>query len=134
MSARSEELYFYGIIEGALHSKGEDAYSVKVWHALRMLGKLLGAPSILPQDQVVSAEVGGAIERLKVAAESVMDSPDGSSSHRWLPWQVDLLREMKAKNEPVSAIATAVEKTPTQVNNKWFQLNQKQSAMPSEAA
>ena len=120
--SRRDELYYFGIIEGSLHAKGEDAYSVKVWHAQRMLGKLLGVPTVTPEDQVVPAKVEKAIATLKEAVETVTEDGREATANRWLPWQVNLLREMKAKNEPASAIATAVEKTTTQVNNKWFQL------------
>jgi hypothetical protein len=120
--SRRDELYYFGVIEGALHAKGEDAYSVKVWHALRMLGKLLGVPTIMHEDLVIPAKVERAIAAMKDMAEAVTEEGRGATGNRWLPWQVNLLREMKGKNEPVSAIATAVEKSATQVNNKWFQL------------
>lgn len=41
-------LYYLGIIEGVAQARGEDAYPVKFWHALKMLAEELHAPSIMP--------------------------------------------------------------------------------------
>jgi hypothetical protein len=91
-----------------------------------MLGCLLGAPDILPRDQIILPKVEKATAALKEAAQPREDSAE-TCNNRWLPWQDNLLREMKAKNEPVPAIALAVEKTVSQVNSKWFQIKKASS-------
>ena len=114
-------LYYLGIIEGALHQKGEDFFSVKVWHALRMLSEHLGAPTILPANLPLNKPVQQAIERgIAMAEEAALHD----KKPRWQDWQIDILKKMKANGESAEAIAIAVEKTPSQVNSKWFMIKQ----------
>ncbi len=114
-------LYYFGIIEGALHAHGEAAYSVKVWHAMRMLAAELKVPVIVPKDMPVSEKVAAAIEKGK----AVMESTDLPSENKWLDWQLDTLKTMKQNGETNKAIALACEKTETQIANKCFQLGLK---------
>jgi hypothetical protein len=41
-------LYYLGIIEGVAQARGEDAYPVVFWHALKMLSEALEIPNIIP--------------------------------------------------------------------------------------
>lgn len=50
------ELYYLGIIKGYLHSKGEEAHPVKIWHAVKALGDVLKAPRIIPEDKQAITE------------------------------------------------------------------------------
>ena len=41
MTPREDAIYHLGIIEGCMHARGEDAYPVKIWHAIKMLKEAL---------------------------------------------------------------------------------------------
>lgn len=58
-------LYYLGIIEGALHARGEDAYPVKVWHALKMLRDALDAPEIVGVKPHVRVAIARGVRKAK---------------------------------------------------------------------
>lgn len=58
-------LYYFGIIEGVVHSRGEDAFPVKFWQALKMIGEELGAPKGLLAEHVQSANVSRASVQIR---------------------------------------------------------------------
>lgn len=46
-------LYYLGIIEGVAQARGEDAYPVKFWHALKMLGEELKSPCVIKPEMTL---------------------------------------------------------------------------------
>jgi hypothetical protein len=140
-------LYHLGIIEGYLHSKGEDAHPVRVWSSLKALKEHLQAPdptthieirteplnpkqtaklaqSIVKASQAEVRCEGGSQEILTDMDHQHVEPTREVPTKRgeWAQWQLDLLHEMKARKEPVHAISKATEKTTPQVNNMWYKL------------
>lgn len=127
-------LYYLGIIEGVAQARGEDAYPVKFWHSLKMLGEILQAPKVTDAPSAETAATPKAAAKLAndivIASLSEPRCNGGDDEARvipavtniWQDWQINLLREMKERGETNKAIGIACEKTQTQVANKCFML------------
>lgn len=84
-------LYYLGIIEGAMHARGEEAYPVRVWHALKMLAEILKAPEILaaastPLSSDIKERILGIKEDLLLAnPEKPFEPPPEKKRKPWSP-------------------------------------------------
>lgn len=66
-------------------------------------------------------------------AQPLLKLPNGKPDNIWDKWQIAKLQEMKRDGATASAIAVAVGKTATQVNNKWTWLKPKiEVAQPAD--